>query len=96
MKIIITEGQFNKLIESEVEDLWWKKYEPFWSKYDSERLGGSLNWSEIAEWEKDEKIQKWEKENRVHAAPLSDFTYGIYVIKDDSEVIDYLLKKFDD
>ena len=73
---------------------WSKQYEPFWYKENAERLGGSLDWKEKDEWDEDENIKKWEKEERLHAAPLENFTYGVYVLKGDDEVIDYVLNKF--
>tara|TARA_R110000803_G_scaffold62300_1_gene122590 strand:+ start:41 stop:313 length:273 start_codon:yes stop_codon:yes gene_type:complete len=73
---------------------WSKQYEPFRYKENAERLGGSLDWKEKDEWDEDENIKKWEKEERLHAAPLENFTYGVYVLKGDDEVIDYVLNKF--
>ena len=57
-------------------------------------MGGSLTWKEKDEWDEDENIKKWEEEERLHAAPLENFTYGVYVIDGDDEVIDYVLNKF--
>ncbi len=76
------------------ESDWGDVHSPFWYKENSERLGGSLTWKEKDEWDKDEDIKKWEKEERLHAAPLEDFTYGVYVLKGDDEVINYLIDKF--
>ena len=76
------------------ESEWSKDYEPFWWKEGATRLGGSLDFLEHEKWENDENIKKWEKEGRLHATPLENFTYGIYVIDGDDEVIDYVLNKF--
>jgi hypothetical protein len=76
------------------ESEWGETYSPFWYKKDAKRLGGSLTWKEKDEWDEDENIKKWEEEERLHAAPLENFTYGVYVIDGDDEVIDYVLNKF--
>ena len=81
-------------ILKETQVHWSKQYEPFRYKENAERLGGSLDWKEKDEWDEDENIKKWEKEERLHAAPLENFTYGVYVLKGDDEVIDYVLNKF--
>tara|TARA_R110001632_G_scaffold222107_1_gene353047 strand:+ start:2779 stop:3051 length:273 start_codon:yes stop_codon:yes gene_type:complete len=83
-----------KKILKENQVHWSKQYEPFRYKENAERLGGSLDWKEKDEWDEDENIKKWEKEERLHAAPLENFTYGVYVLKGDDEVIDYVLNKF--
>ena len=82
------------LIEELLGDDLTKSYEPFWYKHNAKRLGGTLSWSEHNEWVSDENIKRWEKEERLHAAPLVDYTFGVYVIKGDNEVIDYILNKF--
>lgn len=76
------------------ESHWSDVYSPFWYKKDAEKLGGSLTWKEKDDWDEDENIKKWEKEERLHAAPLEDFTYGVYVLKGDDEVIDYIINRF--
>ena len=76
------------------ESHWSDVYRPFWYEKDAIRLGGSLTWEEKDEWDEDEDIKKWEKQERLHAAPLEDFTYGVYVLKGDDEVIDYIINKF--
>ena len=76
------------------ESHWSDVYNPFWYKKDAKRLGGSLTWKEKDVWDEDENIKKWEEEERLHAAPLENFTYGVYVIDGDDEVIDYVLNKF--
>jgi len=73
---------------------WSKEYEPFHYKENSERLGGSLDWEDHGEWEMDENIQRWEEEGRLYSTPLVDYTFGVYVLKGDNEVIDYVLNKF--
>lgn len=91
-------GTLRRIIREAVNNLpqpnWVEDYEPFWYKHNAIRLGGSLNLGEHDEWELDENIKKWKKEERLHLAPLVDYTFGVYVIKGDDEVIDYILNKF--